>query len=268
MLNCLKAAKKHSKKVVILDRPNPIGGEIIEGNLLSPELFSFVGPFSMPMRHGMTMGELAILFNREFSIGCDLEIIKMKGWKRTMFWEDTALTWAVPSPNMPLPETAYVYPGQVIWEGTNISEGRGTCRPFEIFGAPFLDTHQVKRNMPSNFLRGCILREISFKPTFNKWHDQICRGFMIHIHDMKVFRSYETAVALLRTIMEVHQDDIKWKDPPYEYEYEKLPIDLILGNTDLRKAIEKGEDINRINDMWLSKMGYFVELRKQYLLYK
>lgn len=268
MLNCLKAAKKYLKKVVILDRPNPLGGEVIEGNLLSPELISFVGPFSMPMRHGMTMGELALLFNREFSIECDLEIIKMNGWDRKMLWQDTALTWALPSPNMPLPETAYVYPGQVIWEGTNISEGRGTCRPFEIFGAPFLDTHLVKSKMPSHFLRGCTLREISFKPTFNKWCDQACKGFMIHILDRKVFRSYETAIALLSTIMDIHQDKFKWKEPPYEYVYDKLPIDLILGNTELRKAIEKGEDINRINDKWLSERDDFIELRKQYLLYK
>jgi uncharacterized protein YbbC (DUF1343 family) len=169
---------------------------------------------------------------------------------------------------MPLPETAYVYPGQVIWEGTNISEGRGTCRPFEIFGAPFLDTHLVKSKMPSHFLRGCTLREISFKPTFNKWCDQACNGFMIHILDRKVFRSYETAIALLSTIMDIHQDKFKWKEPPYEYVYDKLPIDLILGNTELRKAIEKGEDINRINDKWLSERDDFIELRKQYLLYK
>ncbi|MFC1494442.1 exo-beta-N-acetylmuramidase NamZ domain-containing protein [Thermodesulfobacteriota bacterium] len=268
MLNCLKAAKKYSKRVVIMDRPNPLGGDVIEGNLLSPELFSFVGPFSMPMRHGMTMGELALLFNREFSIGCDLEIIKMKGWDRTMLWEDTALIWAVPSPNMPLPETAYVYPGQVIWEGTNISEGRGTCRPFEIFGAPFLDTHLIKRKVPPHFLKGCTLREISFKPTFNKWHDQICKGFMIHILDRKIFRSYETAIALLRTIVEIHQDEFTWKDPPYEYVYDKLPIDLIIGNTGLRKAIEKGEHINRIKDIWLLERKDFIELREQYLLYK
>jgi len=268
MLNCLKAAKKHSKKIIILDRPNPLGGEIIEGNLLSPELYSFVGPFSLPMRHGMTMGELSLLFNQEFSIGCDLEIIKMKGWNRSMLWENTDLAWAVPSPNMPIPETAYVYPGQVIWEGTNLSEGRGTCRPFEIFGAPFLNTIQIKRKVPASFLKGCALRDISFKPTFNKWHDQICRGLMIHILDRKIFRSYDTAIALLNTIVEIHGDDFEWKNPPYEYEYNKLPIDLILGNTDLRKAIEKGEDINKIKDEWLLEAEDFYKLRKPYLLYK
>lgn len=268
MLNCLKAAKEYTKKVVLLDRPNPLGGEVIEGNLLSPELLSFVGPFRMPIRHGMTMGELALLFNRELSIECDLEIVKMKGWKRSMLWGDTGLMWAVPSPNMPIPETAYVYPGQVIWEGTNLSEGRGTCRPFEIFGAPFLDTFLIKRRMPDHFLRGCTLREISFKPTFNKWRDQICKGFMIHIHDMKIFRSYETAIALLKTVVETHQDEFMWKEPPYEYEYDKLPIDLILGNTYLRKAIERGEDLHKIKDMWLLEGKTFMETRKPYLLYK
>jgi uncharacterized protein YbbC (DUF1343 family) len=127
MLNCMKAAKKHNKKVVILDRPNPVGGDIMEGNLLSPDLYSFVGPYKIPMRHGMTMGELALMFNKELLVGCDLSVIKMEGWRRSMYFDETDLPWAVPSPNMPIPESAYVYPGQVIWEGTNISEGRGTC---------------------------------------------------------------------------------------------------------------------------------------------
>ncbi len=268
MLNCLRASKKNSKKVIVLDRPNPLGGEVIEGNILSPELLSFVGPFRMPMRHGMTMGELALLFNREFSIECDLEIVRMKGWKRSMLWEDTGLIWAVPSPNMPLQETAYVYPGQVIWEGTNLSEGRGTCRPFEIFGAPFLDTALVKGKVSEDFLKGCILREISFKPTFNKWSGQICRGFMIHVTDNHIFRSYETAIALLKVIIEIHRDKFEWKEPPYEYEYDKLPIDLILGNNKLRKAIENGEDMLRIKEEWLSEGKNFFEIREPYILYE
>lgn len=267
MLNCMKAASKSDKKIVILDRPNPLGGDVIEGNLLAPELYSFVGPWKVPMRHGLTMGELALLFNKELSINCDLEIIKMKGWNRSMLWEDTGLSWAVPSPNMPLPETAYVYPGQVIWEGTNISEGRGTCRPFEIFGAPYLDTGLILKNIPKEFLSGCFLREISFKPTFNKWNNRICKGFMIHILNKQIFRSYETAIALLKTIIEIHKEEFKWKSPPYEYEYKKLPIDLILGNSELRKAIQEGNDLFDIKKIWLSENKMFYESRKPYLLY-
>jgi len=267
MLNCLKAAARCGKRVVILDRPNPLGGSIIEGNLLVPDLYSFVGPWKIPMRHGMTMGELALLFSSELNIDCELEILKMEGWVRSMMWEETGLPWAVPSPNMPLPETAYVYPGQVIWEGTNLSEGRGTCRPFEIFGAPYLDTGLIMKKISNKFLSGCFLREISFKPTFNKWQDHICRGFMIHILDKHTFRSYETAIALLKAIIEIHDENFEWKNPPYEYEYEKLPIDLILGNSALRLAIQEGEELLEIQKIWLSECEDFNEFRKPYLLY-
>lgn len=267
MLYCMRAAKRYGKKIVILDRPNPVGGEVMEGNLLAPELYSFVGPYRMPMRHGMTMGELALMFNKELSVGCDLTVIRMEGWQRSMFWEKTGLPWAVPSPNMPIPESAYVYPGQVIWEGTNLSEGRGTCRPFETFGAPYLDTGKVKKKIPAEFLKGCALREVSFKPTFNKWQGEICRGFMIHILDRALFRSYDTAIALLTTVIDTHKDCFEWKNPPYEYEYEKLPIDLILGNYDLRAAIQEGRDIFDIREFWLKGYDEFKELRRPYLLY-
>lgn len=267
MLNCMKAAALNGKKVVILDRPNPLGGDIMEGNLLVPGLYSFVGPWKMPMRHGLTMGELALLFNSEFSIGCELEIIELRGWTRSMLWEDTGLIWAVPSPNMPIPDTAYVYPGQVIWEGTNLSEGRGTCRPFEMFGAPYLDTAKILDSIPEEFLRGCRLREISFRPTFNKWQDEICKGFMIHILDKTAYRSFDTAVALLKTIIDIHGKSFKWKEPPYEYEYDKLPIDLILGNSAFREAIQEGRNLFEIKKTWLSEYEEFKELRRPYLLY-
>lgn len=267
MLNCMKASKKHNKKVVILDRPNPVGGEVMEGNLLSPNLYSFVGPYKMPMRHGMTMGELALMFNKELKVGCDLSVIKMEGWHRSMYFDETGLPWAVPSPNMPIPESAYVYPGQVIWEGTNISEGRGTCRPFEIFGAPYLDTKKILNKMPKEFLSGCLLREVSFKPTFNKWQGEVCKGFMVHILDRELFRSYDTAIALLWAVIDTHKDCFAWKSPPYEYEYEKLPVDLILGNYDLRVAIQEGRDIFKIRECWLKGYEEFKELRRPYLLY-
>lgn len=267
MLNCMKAAKKHNVKIVVLDRPNPVCGNVMEGNLLTPELFSFVGPYTMPMRHGMTMGELAIMFNKELSVGCDLSVIRMEGWQRSMYWAETGLPWAVPSPNMPITESAYVYPGQVIWEGTNLSEGRGTCRPFEMFGAPYLDTEMIKRKIPDEFLKGCFLREVSFKPTFNKWQGEICNGFMIHILNREIFRSYDLAIALLKAVIEVHRDNFEWKNPPYEYEFEKLPIDLILGNYVLRVAIQEGRDIFEIRELWLNGYEEFKELRRPYLLY-
>jgi len=267
MLNCLRAAKISGKKVLILDRPNPLGGTIIEGNLLMPELYSFVGPFSLPMRHGLTMGELALVFDQVFKIESDLDIIPMEGWSREMIWHDTGLKWIMPSPNMPLPETAYVYPGQVIWEGTNLSEGRGTCRPFEIFGAPFLETKIILQKLMHEAIEGYYLQEITFRPTFHKWEGELCRGFMIHVLDCRLFRPYFTTIALLKTIIDSYGKDFRWKEPPYEYEYERMPIDIILGNSELRKGIESGEDLLEIKERWCFENKDFMEWRRPYLLY-
>lgn len=267
MLNCLKTAAKSGRKILILDRPNPLGGEIVEGNLLRPELYSFIGPFSIPMRHGLTMGETARIFNDAFNIESDLDIIPMRGWSRGMLWQDTGLKWIMPSPNMPLPETAQVYPGQVIWEGTNLSEGRGTCRPFEIFGAPFLDTKLIKQHLIPEAISGCYLQEISFRPTFQKWEGQFCNGLMIHILDHEAYRPYFTTMALLKATVEIHRNDFTWREPPYEYEYEKMPIDMILGDSDLRREIETGGDLMVIKENWGKESKEFLRFRRPYLLY-
>jgi uncharacterized protein YbbC (DUF1343 family) len=267
MLNCLKAAARSSKKILILDRPNPLGGERIEGNLLRPELYSFVGPYRLPMRHGLTMAELARIFNHVFHIEADLEIVPMTGWNRWMQWADTHNRWVMPSPNMPLPETASVFPGQVIWEGTNLSEGRGTCRPFEIFGAPFLDTEAVGQRLSPEWTAGCYLQEISFRPTFNKWEGKLCHGFMIHVLNPPTFRPYTTSLALLKTIIETHERQFRWKPPPYEYEYEKMPIDMILGDSSIRGALEGGDDVYIVEEKWLKELDDFGELRRPFLLY-
>jgi len=268
MLNCMKAAQKSGKKVVILDRPNPLGGLITEGNLLRPEFFSFVGPCEIPMRHGLTMGEMALMFNKVFKLGAEPDVILMQGWHREMLWHETGLRWLMPSPNMPIPETAYVYPGQVIWEGTNMSEGRGTSRPFEIFGAPYLDTRTIRQGLPSESLAGCILQDISFRPTFNKWSGQLCKGFMIHILDNNAFHPYLMSVALLKAVIGTHKDDFKWKEPPYEYEYERMPIDLILGDRTLRERIEQGKDPVAMHSEWVSENKDYNKWRSEYLLYK
>jgi uncharacterized protein YbbC (DUF1343 family) len=267
MLNCLKAASKSGRKVLILDRPNPLGGELLEGNLLRPELYSFVGPFSLPMRHGLTMAEMARIFNHVFEIEVDLDIVSMSGWSRSMVWEDTDLKWIMPSPNMPLPETTHVYPGQVIWEGTNVSEGRGTCRPFEIFGAPFLDVKLIKQSLLPKTTTGCYLQEISFRPTFNKWKGELCSGFMIHILDHRAYRPYFTTIALLKAIIEIHRKNFQWKEPPYEYEYENMPIDMILGDSNLRREIETGENLTTIEEKWLSGLDSLPTWQRPYLLY-
>ncbi len=267
MLNCLRAAAKGGKKVLVLDRPNPLGGEIVEGNLLKPELYSFVGPYSFPMRHGLTMGEMARVFDHVYKLGCDLEIIPMYGWRREMLWNETGLRWIMPSPNMPFLETVLVYPGQVIWEGTNLSEGRGTCRPFEIFGAPWLDPDVIKRGLDPEATTGCYLQEYTFRPTYHKWEGELCRGFMIHVLDPHIFRPYGTSIALMKTVMDMHQSNFKWKKPPYEYEYKKKPIDLIMGDSSVRHDLESGASLTLIMDKWRADLESFIRWRRPYLLY-
>jgi uncharacterized protein YbbC (DUF1343 family) len=267
MLNCLKAAARQGKKVMVLDRPNPLGGALVEGNLLRPELYSFVGPLSLPMRHGLTMGELAKIFNEVLGLRCDLEIIPLKGWQRENLWKDTGLRWAMPSPNMPLPETAQVYPGQVLWEGTNLSEGRGTCRPFEIFGAPYLDTVAVMKALPSRAVAGCHLQKYSFRPTFHKWRENVCQGFLIHVLDPPAYRPYFTSLALLKTIMEVHEKDFAWRKPPYEYEHKKKPIDLIVGDSKIRQGLASGSNLSELEEEWSVDLEAFLKWRVSFLLY-
>jgi len=267
LLGCMKAAGRSGKEVIVLDRPNPLGGEIVEGNLLNTELYSFVGPYRLPMRHGLTMAEMARLFNHVFALGCNLHVVLMKGWQRSMLWHETGLRWMMPSPNMPLPESAMVYPGQVLWEGTNISEGRGTCRPFELFGAPFLDPKGIRSRLQPEDLGACHLQDISFRPTFHKWQGQLCRGFFIHVTNPLSFRPYRFSLALLSAILANHRQDFRWKEPPYEYEYTKLPIDLILGDSSLRKNLEGLAELNPLEPSWDEELSEYLEWRKSFLLY-
>ena len=268
MLTCLKEIARTGKRVLILDRPNPLGGMIVEGNLLRPELYSLVGPFALPMRHGMTIGELAHFFNDVFKIDCDITVIPLKGWYRHMLWKDTGLRWIMPSPNMPLFETALVYPGQIIWEGTNISEGRGTCRPFEIFGAPFINPSMIKKRVALKDIKGCYLQEYYFRPTFNKWKSKLCGGFMVHVVNPKIYRPYQTSLSLLRIIIETYRDMFAWQQPPYEYEFTKLPIDLIFGDSSIRLALEAGKEIEQLLKGYSKELEGFLDSRKPYLMYR
>ncbi|EFK11251.1 conserved hypothetical protein [delta proteobacterium NaphS2] len=267
MLGCMRAAARFGKKIVVLDRPNPLGGNILEGNCLSPELLSFVGPASLPMRHGLTMGEMALFFNQIFALECNLEVLPLIGWRRNMTWRETGLRWLMPSPNMPLAETAFVYPGQVLWEGTHVSEGRGTCRPFEIFGAPYFDTSGIRKRLDPKALKGCYLQEYLFRPTFHKWSGQLCRGFMMHILDLDAYRPYHTSLALLQAVISHHGEQFEWKDPPYEYEYEKKPIDMILGSSSLRHGLESGRSLYRLQKDWLPDLETYGERIKTILIY-
>jgi len=268
LLNCLKAASDYQKKVIVLDRPNPLGGATVEGNLLKKELFSFVGPWELPMRHGLTLGEMALMFKGVYKLDCELEVITMKGWNRDMLWEDTSLPWVMPSPNMPFNHTAYVYPGQVIWEGTNLSEGRGTCRPFEVFGAPFLDCEAISKDMGKLDIPGCLTMEFHFTPTFNKWQGKRCNGFFICVTNPRAFRPFRTTLLFLKAVIKHHAKEFSWKEPPYEYVFDKRPIDLIIGDERIVRWIEEGAEVKEIEEVWQDDLKDYLEFRENFLLYR
>ena len=264
---CLEIASMLKKQVVILDRPNPIGGTQVEGNILLKEYASFVGRFPVPMRHGLTIGEISQFFNQQFHIGCDLTVIPMTGWKRQMYWQDTGLSWIPPSPNLPTVQSCMVYPGQVIFEGTNISEGRGTTLPFEQFGAPFLDTKKIKAEA-DKMIKGAFLRPVNFEPTSGKWQGNVCKGFQIHITSTDEFKPYFSSLILIQLIIKHHKDEFKFNPPPYEYEFEKMPIDLILGSKTLRKKITCLEDLTVLSDQWQEELDNFKSIARKYHLYE
>jgi uncharacterized protein YbbC (DUF1343 family) len=263
----LQEAKKSGIRVVVLDRPNPLGGGTVEGNVLQTDLTSFVGVWELPMRHGLTLGELAGLFNQVLGIGADLSVVAMTGWPRDQFFDQTARYWVPPSPNMPSLETALVYPGQVLWEGTNISEGRGTTRPFEYFGAPFIEPARVKNHLEEFPLPGVNLLEASFRPIFQKWAGEVCRGFFLQVHDRRIFQPYRTTLILLQAVRDLYPHDFKWKDPPYEYETERMPIDLLIGDRAIRRGLESGTPIPELEVGWQGELEEFNKIREAFLLY-
>ena len=267
MAYCLEMAAQLGKKIVVLDRPNPIGGEKIEGNLLQTDCRSFVGLYPLPMRHGLSFGELALFINQEFGIGADLEVVKLKGWQRSMLFRDTGFPWVCPSPNMPTPETALVYPGQVIWEGTNVSEGRGTTLPFEFVGAPYWQHPAMLQQLEKTELPGCYLRPIVFEPTSGKWAGESCFGFQVHVTNPRKFLPYRTSLALLQASILLYPEHFQYKQPPYEYEFERLPMDLILGDQEVRRQLEDGRPIVEIEESWQEDLHCFLKTRKKYFLY-
>jgi uncharacterized protein YbbC (DUF1343 family) len=264
---CMEAAKAWGKTIVVLDRPNPVGGVAVEGHLLNEAYRSFVGRYPLPMRHGLTMGELARLFNDHFGIGCDLHVVPMTGWTRGMHYPETGLPWVAPSPNLPTATSASVYPGQVIFEGTNVSEGRGTTQPFELSGAPYADPEALIAGILPEFLEGVHLRPVCFEPTSNKWQGHACRGVQIHVLDPDRYQPYALSLSLLKGFMVQGGDRFTWKSPPYEYEYEKLPMDLILGDSNTRKRLEEGESIRSIRASWQDDCGAFIRLKQRFHLY-
>jgi uncharacterized protein YbbC (DUF1343 family) len=267
MANCLRACARHGIPVVVCDRPNPIGGAQVEGATLTRGFESFVGQFPIPMRHGMTIGELASLFNDHFGIDATLEIAPMDGWRRRYYWDEVGLPWVMPSPNMPTLDAAVVYPGTVLFEGVLLSEGRGTTRPFELVGAPWIDADRFAAAMNGLSLAGVRFRPAEFVPTFQKHAGQTCGGCQIHVLDRTSFRPVLTGVALLQTFRRFDPSRFAWRPPPYEYEHEKLPIDILAGSTDLRRQVDTDAPLTTIADLWRDDEDAFMRLREQYLLY-
>jgi uncharacterized protein YbbC (DUF1343 family) len=267
MANCLRAAARHGVPVVVCDRPNPIGGVQVEGPTLVRGFESFVGQFPIPMRHGMTIGELASLFNEHFGIGATLEIAPMSGWRRRYWADETGLPWVMPSPNMPTLDSAIVYPGTVLFEGALVSEGRGTTRPFELVGAPWIDADRFAAAMNDLALPGVRFRPAEFIPTFQKHAGEICGGCQIHVTGRAGFRPVLTGVALLQTFRRFDPAKFVWRQPPYEYEHEKLPIDILAGSAALREQVETGVPLADIADRWWDDEEAFRQLRQAHLLY-
>ena len=264
---CMQACATAQVPVVVLDRPNPLGGLAMEGNLPDPRFASFVGLYPLPARHAMTIAELAAYLNATHSIGCDLAVVPMDGWRRAMSWEDTGLPWVAPSPNMPTPDTARVYPGGCLIEGTNLSEGRGTTRPFELLGAPFLDGRRLARALARRGLPGVTFRAAAFQPAFHKYRGQLCHGVQLHVTDTARFKPFATYLAV---IVEARRQSrlFRWRRPPYEFERTRLPIDLLCGGDGIRRAIEHGVPLGRLERSWRRELTRFARARRRYLLYR
>ena len=266
MANCLRAGARHGVPVIVFDRPNPIGGRI-EGARLAPGFESFVGQFQIPMRHGMTIGELARLFADLMGLSQTPEVVTMEGWTRQAYLDETASPWIMPSPNIPTLDTAIAYPGTVLFEGTMLSEGRGTTRPFELVGAPWTDAERFADAMNNAGLPGAYFRPAVFEPTFQKHANVACGGCQLHVTDRAVFQPVLTGVALIHTLRRLDTQRFAWRQPPYEYERQKLPIDILSGSGVLREQIEQHAPLAEIAGSWDEDERALAGLRKPFLLY-
>ena len=262
MATCLEACAASKKPMIVLDRPNPVNGVRIEGNLLDPEYRSFVGLYPIPMRHGMTAGELALLFNSEFGIHCDLKVVEMENWRRNYWFDQTGLPWVQPSPNLPTIDSAIAYPGSVLLEGTCLSEGRGTTRPFELIGAPFVHARNYAET-----LNALLFRPAFFEPAFQKWAGKMCGGVQVHVADREAFEPYLTGIAAISAARTLYPEFFQWRNPPYEYELEKRPIDILCGSDRIPHMMQAGLPLDQIRQSWQDDIASFSRRRKPYLLY-
>ncbi len=265
---CLRAAKAHGKKVVILDRPNPVGGEVVEGRVLDKDTYSFVGQFPIPMRHALTAAEAAIFANLDIS--ADLEWVKLEGWNPKSYWGDLGRPWVLTSPNLPTIDPVYVYPGTVILEGTNLSEGRGTGLPFQFIGAPYISDAEAYKARILEYLGGdapgVYLRPASFQPTSQKWQGEHANGIQLHVTNPSLVRSYRLTLAIIQAAMDLGQGKFAWKDPPYEYDYETLPIKLIIGSKKVTDYFGSSK-FDPHHSFWSDGITSYIKEAEKILLY-
>ena len=259
MADAMKAAAAAHIPIIVLDRPDPIGGTKVQGPVLDPKFASFVGKYPIPLRYGMTIGELAELFNDQFHIGADLTVVKMRGWMRSMYYDDTPLQFVMPSPNMPTETTALVYPGMGLVEGTNVSEGRGTTRPFELAGAPWIDAEKLSRVLNDKHLGGVRFRPVHFTPTFSKYDGKSCNGIEVHVMDRDAFNPAVVGLSVIATIHDLY---------PHEFRFNESDFDRMVGNDWIRQDIEKGVPVAKMQRRWQAGLSQFEKIRQKYLLYK
>jgi uncharacterized protein YbbC (DUF1343 family) len=250
--------------VIVLDRPNPLNGLGIEGNVLEEDYFSIVGELPVPMRHALTTGEYLSYALSYHDIDLQLEVIKVKDWKRERFFKGI---WTYPSPNMPTFQTAVVYPGAVLLEGTNLSEGRGTTRPFELVGAPFTDNFKLVKELEQLNLNDVTFIPVFFKPEFSKFSGEVCKGILVHPEDIKTFQSFEVYFEVIRLLKAAYPDQFKWKEPPYEFEYKRPPIDMICGSSFIRESLEKNVPFHEIEPGIEEGIQKYAETIDNFLLY-
>lgn len=267
MANCMRAAAAHGKRVIVCDRPNPINGVTVEGNVTETEFTSFVGQFEMPTRHGMTIGELAKMFNTHWNIGCELEVVEIEGWRRDMWGDETGLPWILPSPNVPDVDTCIVFPATVHLEGTELSEGRGTTLPFFLNGAPFIDPYDWAAELRKFDFPGVAFREACFRPTFCEFAGETCGGVQIHITDRDAFTPVIVGIAMVKTVYDMYTDHFQWRQNDYEYEFGKNPMDVVCGTDKIRRAIESDMPLTEMTMGWQTALDLFIAKRKPYLLY-
>ncbi|VAX27512.1 Protein YzbB [hydrothermal vent metagenome] len=268
LANCMEVCREAGVRMVVCDRPNPINGLSVEGNLVGENFRSFVGQYPIANRHGMTVGELAKMFNTTFGINCDLTVIPMRGWDRAMWYDQTGIGWIPTSPNMPTLATATVYPGMCLIEGTKLSEGRGTTLPFELVGAPYIDAHKLADQLQKEHLPGVIFRPQYFKPMFQKWCRETCGGVQLHITDRDQFKPLLTGIAVIRAIHQLYPRQFDWRTEAYEFVNDRLAIDILYGNPDFRENLLANNDsLETIESSWNDDLSDFKSRRQEFLIY-